>query len=714
MLNSKTVSRQLPSLFPFIIFFFLLAFLIYLPAFTTEYGMHNDYRFIPGNFSDRLIFSEAEHLYIVGRPLQAVLVTLQGWCINNISEFAIARFISFLFMILFAVLFDFFLRRIAKVEPFWSRVIVLNAVCLPPSQVYVLWVAHFLPGYFTLVLATASYLLLSFGMPVPKTIGQKQKYSIPLLTGSAFLFEAALFNYPINAVFVFACTVGLLLFSPLPKWPQTLKTIMRDILFFGAGMLIYFLANVLFFLPHAPTMSVPHDLAKTPYAFDLSANIWLKGKLIFSTFWTALAETGHLFIGQPAAIMNAVVILTGIILLFFLSKNTRPKGHEPSTSTNSFLYVDSSLRYEEINIQKQNCRGTSLALRKKNRMRLLSLSILGTVLFLLTNAPTLIAKECFELVGYRVLFPSGAIILMGEWGLWSFCVRFIGNRTGRALIKVLAVGFLSLNVILNWINVRDVCRNYHLEMEFLRRKAAAIDFKNTNRILLIRTPDKTTLIERDIPFEFSYMITLPALAAPIVEEVTRKKGVAPLPISVDDANIIFFDQYTQIIDFNEASLKKTHLKAQISKPWALVKTADSATKHIEIARETSTFFIFEEVVDEKTIPFWVMDPNRRQPPWIELTFQDQGQAIKSFTFGIFERALNDPSEANCLMLGSMDGKKWINSKLLIMRRNPTDQNLKIYRVAQPFPFKYYRFFLISADQSYPIKTLLAVLLGVGL
>ncbi len=38
---------------------------------------------------------------------------------------------------------------------------------------------------------------------------------------------------------------------------------------------------------------------------------------------------------------------------------TQFREHGASTPTNSFLSADSSIRYEEINRQKQNCRGTS-------------------------------------------------------------------------------------------------------------------------------------------------------------------------------------------------------------------------------------------------------------------------------------------------------------------------------------------------------------------
>ncbi len=186
--------------------------------------------------------------------------------------------------------------------------------------------------------------------------------------------------------------------------------------------------------------------------------------------------------------------------------------------------------------------------------------LIGVILFLLANSPILIAKECFTLLGYRVLFPSVVMILIAQWGIGEKCADFWKDQKISLFIRIFAGGFISLSIGLASHNIKDVCQNYQRELSFLRQKLDSLDFKNTKKLVVITVPDGETLIERQIPFEFSYMITLPSFIDPLIEEAAQKKQTAFITPSVDDGGIVFFDQYTGVINLNDEIINPSAYK----------------------------------------------------------------------------------------------------------------------------------------------------------
>ena len=75
--------------FLFNLFLVVFAYLVYLPFFVVEFAFHNDYLMLECDKTNWLGFGEAVNLWIIGRPLGAVLVTLQCHFIHKISDFVL-------------------------------------------------------------------------------------------------------------------------------------------------------------------------------------------------------------------------------------------------------------------------------------------------------------------------------------------------------------------------------------------------------------------------------------------------------------------------------------------------------------------------------------------------------------------------------------------------------------------------------------------------
>lgn len=628
----------------------LILSVVYFPAFNKDFGMHNDYRLLPGSFKDHEIFGEALHLYAAGRPLQFFLINLQSWCIEKVSQLALSRFVSFLFMLGFAGLFYHFLRRHLRLDGFWSKTIVLSMVMLPVAQLDIIWATNLLSGYVTLFLALLSYVVLdSAFLTWEGSLGQRLRTIAPW--AAVGLFLAALFTYPINAVFVFVCTFAHVLFSGNER-RAILKIALRDVAFYGFCMLIYYLANVLFFIPYAPEHGAGR-LTGTAYAFTATFDFSQKFKMLAETFTVALSGVWHLVIGNAGAALNAVLIILAVVLIF-------------------------------------NCR--------KIRHAIYFLSI--TVgLFVLSNVPTLMAKGCFTLMGYRVIFPATAIVMIGLLGLWQKTAARFPKR--EALIKRGAAAFVCFSVLIAFINVSDATRNFNRELNHIRQKVESANLENISRILLVFVPTYSgeTLIERKLPYEFSYMLTFPDMAEPIIAEALKKKGVTVIPqVISSEANVILYDDYTYVIDVNEAAPR------QVLKPRALVTTSSSARRHVEIYQEMGGIYLgFEEMEAGLKIPFWPASIRPPNPSWLQVEFQKEVSPVLGFGFGLYTIGREETAlPVEVLLQGSVDGLKWVNLGTQLALRNPADEHLRIYKVINPGSYKKYRFYPVSVSLTSPL------------
>lgn len=627
--------------------------------------MHNDYRLLQGNFQDRQEFPEAFHLYIVGRPLQALLINWQGWIINSIRDLAVARFVSFLFLLSLMFMMDYFLRRRLKVENFWSKTIVLSIMTLPVMQISVIWVANFLPSFLTLVVAFGAYLVLDKSRGVLSFV----------LAG--LLFMAALLIYPPNALFVFVGTFCVLLFSPADNWKRTLKTVLRDVAFFGANMVVYYVLVVRFFMRHAPPgEGGVNRVAGTTHEFHTTFNVFTKLGLIKETFIVSLGGVWHSFLEQQGAIINMVLIVLSLMAFLFLKKSGRPQ--------------------RQAVIHGLGALGV------------------GLVLFLLTNAPALMAKGCFQVLGYRVLASASIILLIAQLGLWAKMARVLKNDRAVFILKAAAIGFVAVSSLLAFVNMKDASANFKRELNYIRTKVASTDWpKDTSRIFLFTVAPFSgeTLVGRKMPYELSYMITHPGMAYPIVNGVLKEKGRKPIGLDVNEAPVVLIDNYTTVMNINEARVNYKKEEDYVTKTIiGYVTTSSSESRRVEMEQEAAIFMSFYEPQKDGRLRFWRADTAVPGGAWFQVEFKDNPRPLVRFAcaFYTIDREGNPFPQTMGLskegslplgfhLKGSTDGKTWTDLPAFVILRHPENPNVCVYQILNPGYYTRYRFYLAGSN-----------------
>ena len=104
---------------------FLCALAVFIPAFIFDFGFHNDYGLLfrcPDYWAFQ--FRESRHLFLVGRPLNGLLMSAQTCLATRIHHLAAHRFACFLLLAAAAGLFYRYCRRRLPLSAWW-------AVCWP-------------------------------------------------------------------------------------------------------------------------------------------------------------------------------------------------------------------------------------------------------------------------------------------------------------------------------------------------------------------------------------------------------------------------------------------------------------------------------------------------------------------------------------------------------------------------------------------------------
>jgi len=616
--------------------------------------VHNDYTLIPPSLSNHQIFMDTRHLILVGRALQAALINWMSWTIHRVADLAIWRIISFLCMLVFITTLLRFLRQRCRLEPFWLFILGLAIVFLPESQIYVLLAATSLSGFLTLLPSLWAYILLEQGWKVEgKEILQPNGIrSVGSLTLSFLLFEAALFIYPPNAVFVFVCTFASLLFSTKAQVPQIRRIFIRDLIFFGSAMLVYLIVNLKIVIPWAQMnlkfMQI-HAVTLTGglYELGMGVDLFSKSRLLWETFLVSMAGVWHLTWGPNA---GGGLLVLAVLCAAGLWQQTR---------------------------------------REFDRTAFLQKFLGGTALFTLVNLPTLIAKGCDHVIGYRVLFASAALLLLWLIGLLRAVAAGLDEKKRTAVTAGILIIFTVIPGVLTSRNISAVVHNYSRELNFIRDKISGFDPEKIHRVMVMTLPlgSGETLIGRKLPFEFSGIIFGPQH---IVDEIMQKSGRTPIPVDTDVGKLIFVDENTSIIDLRDAQA----VRWSISKPIVQVRVSALPGQEVSAFRQ-GRFLVFEQKRNGQKFPFYSAIASSAGLPWVEFDFLDHDdRVLQNFIWGVFSSTSHHADLVNFILQASADGKRWVT---LETTKNPAvaQLNLWAYQVLNPGAYHRYRFLLLD-------------------
>ncbi len=509
-----------------LLFFPLLCFVIYLPAFVTEFGFHNDYSMLIYNKNSWLGFIESGHLLLIGRALGAVFISLHCHFLHRISDFAISRLVAFGAMVIFTLCLFRYFRKKSQGNVFWSCLMAWGLFLLPSNQTFILWTCNFGPGPLNLLLAFAAYSLLESAGGDDIFLSQRRHKltSVFYLLGSFLLFLASLFIYSPTSIFVFVLTFLLILFSPLSQWPRTRLIVLRDFLFFGAAMLVYWLLDRSVIFPLALKTGQFGIPVQPEYKMAVTSDWSAKIPLLKETWLCSLSGPWHLFWGNQGAFMTVsiLIILGGMIV--YRAKTVSPKFFEQFSRSKKILYPGQ-----------------------------IALAIF--LIFVGVNLPMLFAQGNLNVRGYRVLFPSASMILIAQFWLMYKNDQFASKEHPFSFMKIGAFVLILFYAFLTLENVSDTARNYSRELNFIREKVEAADLAETRVFVVKVIPRGETVIKRKMPFEFGYMITDPQHVAPIIWESLKDKGLNPRPCLLVPPEVVIDPRITRagfyIIDLNE-------------------------------------------------------------------------------------------------------------------------------------------------------------------
>lgn len=479
----------------------LLLTLIYLPAFTNEFGFHNDYRvrdifdysFDYTSIRGMLKHMESMHLLYVGRPVNAFAFNLHQSLFQHISDFAWGRLITHIVTIILAACFFFFARTELEIRFPEAFVLSLAVFCLPSFQLYTLWLANFIPGALNLLIATCVFFISYYGWARAPVVFSRANI-ISIAASSALLLICCL-NYPPTALFIL---VYLFLFIAYSKRPiEFISLVSKRILFLTLYVLVgYMIFHKLIFFPWMRDYWGSEFVSYDPdtYSFSLVPNANLIN-FVVDSFGYGLAswmpEVEHVSV----PIINATVVLIAAGLWLCLPP----------------------VKYDSLSIDVQARAGLE-------KLRLLVL----TAGFSL--APFLVTPNSF--VAYRIevtWFAIMTIVIMGGYFLvFRTIALYLPSRSGAARAMLMTIAALGISLSTSK-NVGAMVGNAHTELAFFRAQLGelgAASRARPARILVVLPPRYSLFVTQNIPLDLGYTATnYSGLMYGIIHMVAEELGV---------------------------------------------------------------------------------------------------------------------------------------------------------------------------------------------
>ncbi|MBF0120894.1 MAG: hypothetical protein HQK79_18860 [Desulfobacterales bacterium] len=492
-----------------------LIFLIYLPAFILDFGIHNDYMiwsYENQKFSI-LGFPESSHLIYIGRPLGALLLNLHFIIFSGIKSLIIGRFIGYLTLILSFFLFCRIIITHYQSPPLRSLLIGLGIFTLPSVILYVIWLCNYIPGIFTILLSIIAYYLVNKGY-----IGKK--ISIYLIVSGYFLFFLSLLIYPPVSLFFLTFPFFVTLFSDTKMWIENRRKIFHQTIiplillgfyFFAAKYIITPLIKKI--LPEVNNYKIP----TTNYEFTVGINFKEKYEVIKELFST----TFNLW--SSNYIPNFFWLILLIILISLIVTGINYYKHEKMRSKYSLERV------------------------------IFAIFLLG-----ISAMPVIAPKGGF--IAYRIILVP--IVFVTILFFWS--VEILLNNIKRNTIIVYSTFIFLTFIILGFgaFRIYLYTDNAHREYLFVKNSISKMNLSSINRITFLAPEWGDRIVDYPLFYDFNYIGTnfafMDGLALCILKQngITHNKiNISYLPASARNLNKEFFRLFKPYIDMNIAGFQ---------------------------------------------------------------------------------------------------------------------------------------------------------------
>ena len=537
-----------------LISFVILVFFIYLPAFVTSFGMHNDYSFLGYDPSENWLgFPETDHLFAIGRPIGAVLLNVHGLFLRSLESFDCARFVSLVVSLVSAWLVLRYLADQLQVDVVVSTAIAFCMLLLPSGQVYVLWLTNFVPGALNVLLSLLCYRILERAGPQELLRGNRRSLGWATAAFAFFIFNLSI--YPPTALTFLALTFANILYSPTTEWPRVRYKVIRDLLFAGLGMLVYLAAFKLIVLPlfysygsDVYRETVDNINGEGEYRFQMTTNLAEKVGEFGYLSTLAIGGSLHAIVGNTSAwIMGGLTVAAFGYVAFRAARLLRAPG------------------------------GLTWAVQK---------SAFAILIILFACAPSLMAER--GQTGYRVVSTYQAIALLCLFAPLSWLSEMVANFPARRV----AIGLALVSGWLAAWNVFDMARFANRELLFVRQKLDSADKDKLTTIMGVYRLPAANYLEWPLQLEFKCEIGNIFDFAGAVRAVLPDSGLGDrqltffydqgrhqmtlpsangpgatmqplLLVFLGEGGLMITDEQTVLIDFNELSISGPRLDARL-------------------------------------------------------------------------------------------------------------------------------------------------------
>jgi len=147
--------------------FVLGLFIIYSPVFFIEYAFLNDFAIFDFSIREHphrgccFTWPESVMLFLLGRPVQAIMVNYAIMPISTMSDLQLGRFLGFIAVLLSLWLFGAILKRTTSLKYGEILAILFLVAILPGMQVFIFWFLNAFAGPTSFILSLlAAYLFL--------------------------------------------------------------------------------------------------------------------------------------------------------------------------------------------------------------------------------------------------------------------------------------------------------------------------------------------------------------------------------------------------------------------------------------------------------------------------------------------------------------------------------------------------------------------------
>jgi hypothetical protein len=597
-------------------FWLLVLFLtlFFSPVFTTHFGAHTDGYFFITSSNNWLGGPESIIMFKQGRPFSVFLNSFIAWHIKEVGDLTTLRFLIYCVKLLTMYLLYWFCLRI-KINQTWALLMSACFVLLPSNIINVIWPCNGAPESMGLLFGVLSYV----------TLEKFKRYWGSAL--AAVLFLVGLLFYQPMAVIVFAFMFIRLLFDQRFPWNLLRNRIIKEIFFYGAVLVCYWLITKYIILSYAQSLNP--TVVDSQYQMELVRNVFTKVPLVIDLVrysligtWDLVLHNHHLY----EWLMIAIFVLA-MVLVFF----------------------------RKVHIQK---------------------IALCFVLFLLANAPALMAVNYTTVGGYRTFLASA---LMGL-GLTIYCFYNVKNKAAKFLAGIYFISVIGVGV---WAIYQSV-RNYSREYEYLDKMATQIDYKTTRKIILVVNRPGETVIEYDLPFEFGYMTTV----APHVRYIFDKHNRESRGLQYSETFLgfpLYIDDSTQVVDL---TVLRGHDRITYATPANKISVSTSA-ENISIEQVNSANGSPAlEFKQKESGECWQIKPGIPEGVviyhFLDVPELVMGYRLKTGCVNAQEQSCN----FSWLIQGSEDGNQWSN---LSLQRWDASAPEYSFTIPEHFPLRYLRF-----------------------